>query len=58
MYDNDLYNHEESRDNAQITSGTNIIGPITIMFDIRANAKAISKEYLVDIQSYSIDSDG
>lgn len=58
IYDNDLYLHEEDKKNAQLTDGTNIIGPITLLFDIRANAKAASKEYLVDIQSYSIDSDG
>lgn len=58
IYDNDLYLNEEDKKNTQLTDGTNIIGPITLLFDIRANAKAVSKEYLVDIQNYSIDSDG
>lgn len=58
IYDNDLYIHEETKENAQLTDGTNIIWPITLLFDIRANAKAVSREYLVTIDSYSIDSDG
>ncbi len=57
IYDNDLYIHAEWRDDAQIYSTNNLIGPITLKYDLSANAKAIAKKSLLSIESYSIDFD-
>ena len=58
IYDNDLYIHAESKEYAQIAETTNLIGPITLRYDISTNAKAIAKKNLLSIESYEINFDG
>lgn len=58
MYDNILYTNESTLSIARLQSTNNIIGPITIKFDISENARQIQMKNLVQIESYSIDFDG
>ena len=58
IYDNDLYTHEKTRDYATIKDGSNIFGPITMLFDLRANATIINRTQWATIKSYRIDTDG
>lgn len=57
IYDNDLYTHTESRNYARITNTQNIVGPITLKYDLSTNAKAIAKKSLLTIDSYTINFD-
>ena len=58
IYDNDLYIHNESRQYARVQTTNNIIGPITLKYDLSSNVKSISKKSLVTIESYDMDFDG
>lgn len=58
IYDNDLYTHSDSRIYADVSDGSNIIWPITLLFDIRSNATQVSKQNAVTIKGYRIDTDG
>lgn len=58
IYNNELYIDKDVRDYAQITNGSNLIWPITLLFDIRSNAALITKRNWVRIKDFSIDSDG
>ena len=58
IYDNDLYTQDASRAYARIPTTTNLIGPITLRYDISTNAKAVSKKNLLTITSYEINFDG
>jgi PKD repeat protein len=58
IYDNDIYIYEQYRDYARVTSTNNIIGPITLRYDLSSNAKAVSKKNLITIDSYEINFDG
>lgn len=58
IYDQDLYNHPDSKGISRIVDTTNMIGPITILFDLRSNAIGIIKNQLFKIDSYSINFDG
>lgn len=57
-YDNDLYVHSETRDISRIDRFDNLIGPITIRYDISQNAEYISKKNGVRIEWYDINFDG
>lgn len=58
MYDNDLYTHEASQNLARIYDTSNMIGPVSILFDIRENAKAMYSQNGFSIDSFTINFDG
>lgn len=58
IYDNDLYTNPVSREFSEIQSTSNIIGPITLRYDISGNAKKLSSNGLIKIQSYEMNFDG
>jgi hypothetical protein len=58
IYDNDIYIHPESRQYARIQTTTNLVGPITLKYDLSTNVKAVSKKNLITIESYEINFDG
>ncbi len=58
IYDNDLYVHTESKEYARISSTNNLVGPITLKYDLSTNVKAIAKKNLLTIESYEINFDG
>jgi PKD repeat protein len=58
IYNNELYRDKEVRNYSEIDSGTNMIGPVTLLFDIRSNAAQIMKKNGVTIKDYKIDTDG
>lgn len=58
MYDNVLYNYEGTQGISKLTSTNNLIGPITIKYDISENARQIQMKNLIQITSYTIDFDG
>lgn len=58
IYNNELYADTEVRQYAQISNGANLIGPITLLFDLRSNAAQIMKKNSVSIKGFMIDSDG
>lgn len=55
-YDNDLYLSDRFKDSAEIVDFNNIIGPVTIRYDLASDVKFASKT--IDIDSYEIDYDG
>ncbi len=57
VYDNDLYTHDESRAFSRISNTKNMIGPITLKYDLSTNARAIAKKNLLTIESYEINFD-
>lgn len=58
IYDNALYNNKSTKGESQIQSTNNLIGPITLKFDISENAKQVETKNFIQISSYSIDFDG
>ena len=58
IYDNELYVHNEYREYARINTTNNLVGPITLKYDLSTNVKAISKKNLLTIDSYEINFDG
>jgi PKD repeat protein len=58
IYDNDIYVHPAFRQYARVQSTTNLVGPITLKYDLSTNVKAISKKNLITIESYEINFDG
>lgn len=58
IYDNDLYTQSESLQYAPISTTTNLIGPITLRYDISTNARSVAKKNLITITSYEINFDG
>ncbi len=57
IYDQAQYSQEKYKGNSRIYDTTNIIGPISIFFDIRPNALQVSKNNLLAIDEYNIDFD-
>lgn len=57
-YDNDLYIQDETKSISKLKTTKNLIGPITIKYDISTNAKSISDSEYLTIQSYEFNSDG
>jgi PKD repeat protein len=58
IYDNELWVHDESREYARIFTTNNLVGPITLKYDLSTNVKSISKKNLLTIDSYEINFDG
>ncbi|PID83780.1 hypothetical protein CSB09_04415 [Candidatus Gracilibacteria bacterium] len=57
-YDNDLYIHPDTKKIAQIDNFNNLIGPITLRYNISENAERLEKSKAVKIQKYYINFDG
>lgn len=58
VYDNELYTHDQMKKKATINDTMNLIGPVTLRFDIRDNAEQIARKNLFQIESYEINFDG
>ncbi len=58
VYDNDLFNNEKTKKDSQITNLNNLIGPITLRYNISDNAKTLAKRNGIKIENYEIDFDG
>jgi PKD repeat protein len=58
IYDQSLYLNEKYKDGSRISNTANIIWPIDIFFDIRANAELLAKDNLYTIESFSMNFDG
>ena len=56
MYDNDRLLSKEIASSAEISDVSALIGPVSIKFDIKSNAKYVSK--YMDIDSFDVDFDG
>lgn len=56
MYDNDRLLSKDLASTAELVSTADLIGPVTIRFDIKSNAKYIAK--FMDIESFDVDFDG
>lgn len=56
VYDNDKLISERFKSSAQISDFDNLIGPLELKFDLRADANFVGKS--MDIESYKIDFDG
>ncbi len=55
-YDNDRYLSDRFKDSADIVDFNNMIGPITIRYDLASDVKFASKN--IEIQDFEIDFDG
>jgi hypothetical protein len=58
IYDNTLYSNPVSESVSEIRSTKNIIGPITLRYDIRGNAKSHEANGNLQIDRYEINFDG
>lgn len=58
MSDSTLINNPDTKNLAKITSTTNLIGPITIQFDISGNAKNLEDANGLRITSFELNFDG
>lgn len=58
VYDADLSNNPLTADYSRISTTTNLIGPISLKFEISANARQVEKSNLVTIDRYRINFDG
>jgi hypothetical protein len=58
IYDQDLLSNASTASLATISDTTNLIGPITLKFDISENALQVSKSNFVEITHYDINFDG
>jgi PKD domain len=58
IYDNDLYTNPVWREYAQLSTTKNLIGPITLKYDLSTNAATVAKKDLLTIESYEINFDG
>jgi hypothetical protein len=58
IYDNTLYTNDITRNKARIFSTDNLIGPITLKFDISRNARQTEASNNFSINSYTLDFDG
>lgn len=56
VYDVEKLNSERFKDSAQVNNFDNLIGPLTLKFDLKADANFVGK--IIDIESYKIDFDG
>ena len=52
VYDNDLFNNEKTKKDSQITNLNNLIGPITLRYNISDNAKTLAKRNGIKIENY------
>jgi len=58
VYDQNLFANPSTATLSQIRDTSNLIGPITLKFDISENASQIAKKNLIDITEYNINFDG
>jgi PKD domain len=58
IYDNSLYSNPISESVAELNNTKNIIGPITLRYDIRGNAKSHEANGSISIERYEINFDG
>ena len=58
IYDNDLYTNPVSREYAPLSTTKNLIGPITLKYDLSTNATTVAKKNLLTIESYEVNFDG
>lgn len=58
IYDNVLYWNEKSQSISELRETQDLIGPITLRFDIRGNARALKTNWGFSIDRYEIDFDG
>lgn len=58
IYDNTLYTNPLSASQSEITNTQNIIGPITLRYDIRGNARSYENNGTIQIDRYEINFDG
>ena len=58
VYDNALYTNDATKNIARIYSVANMVGPITLRYDISQNAKQYSNKNGVTIESFDINFDG
>ncbi len=58
VYDNILYSNPLSEPYAQVSKTQNMIGPISLRYDIRGNAKAYEINNGIKIERYEINFDG
>lgn len=56
VYDNEKFISERFKDSAQMNNFDNLIGPLELKFDLKADANFIGK--LIDVENYKIDFDG
>lgn len=56
VYDNEKLISERFKNNAQLQSYDNLIGPLELKFDLKSDANFVSK--VMDIERYRIDFDG
>lgn len=58
IYDSELFSYPATKDISRLKSTTNIIGPISLKFDISENARQTQLHNSVKITKYSIDFNG
>lgn len=56
VYDNEKFISERFKNSAQMSNFDNLIGPIELKFDLKADANTVGK--IIDISSYKINFDG
>lgn len=56
VYDNALLNSKQFADKALVADFSNVIGPVTLRFDLSSNARQMSKK--MNITGYKMDFDG
>lgn len=56
VYDNEKFISERFKNDAKINNFDNLIGPLELRFDLKADARLNGK--IIDIESYKIDFDG
>lgn len=57
VYDNDLYINKITKPYSRVRDFANVIGPITLRYDISENAEQFEKSEAVEILNYQIDFD-
>lgn len=56
VYDNEKWNSDRFKSSSQINNFDNLIGPLELKFDLKADANFVGK--MMDIEKYTIDFDG
>lgn len=58
LLESNLFAHSDTKNYAKLTSTTNLIGPITVQFDISGNAKNLEDTNGVRITNFELNFDG
>lgn len=56
VYDNQKFKSDRFKSSSQMGNFDNLIGPVELIFDLKADANMVAKT--IDIDSYKIDFDG